>query len=262
MTGMWTAQRLVLQLVFVCLGLAAQSPALSPAPGDTRTGVRAGSVRVNPKDGLKYVWIPPGGFKMGCSPGDTECRPDEQPAHEVAITKGFWLGETPVTQAAYQRVTGSNPSSFEGDNLPVQHVGWDQARSYCHAVGGRLPTEAEWEYAARAGSTGARYGGLAEISWYAKNSGGKTHAVGQKKPNAFGLYDMLGNVWQWTADWYGAAYYRDSPRQDPTGPPGGVMAAVRGGCYGCDPVSVRASGRLSLDGRMRALDFGLRCVGE
>jgi formylglycine-generating enzyme required for sulfatase activity len=246
--------RLVL-IAFVCLSSAAPDPAAAP--------VRAGSVRVNPKDGLKYLWIPPGSFMMGCSPGDTECRPDERPAHEVVINRGFWLGQTPVTQAAYQRVTGSNPSNSKGNNLPVEQVTWDKARSYCQAIGGRLPTEAEWEYAARAGSTGARYGSLAEIAWYVSNSGLRTHEVGRKKPNGFGLYDMLGNVWQWTADWYDdRAYDQAGPRQDPAGPPGAVGRTLRGGSYGSYPMSVRASARLSPAGRMRDWDFGLRCVGE
>ena len=110
------------------------------------------------------------------------------------------MGQTPVTQEAYQRVIGSNPGNFTGARLPVGQVTWDQSKSYCEAVGMRLPTEAEWEYAARAGSPAARYGNLDEIAWYTGNSGSKTHEVGQKKPNDFGLYDMLGNVWQWTAD--------------------------------------------------------------
>jgi formylglycine-generating enzyme required for sulfatase activity len=160
------------------------------------------TTKVNPKDGLKYVWIPPGRFTMGCSEGDTECEDDEKPAHEVTITIGFWLGQTPVTQAAYQRVTGSNPSHFSGSERPVESVSLNDALRYCVAISGRLPTEAEWEYAARAGSTGARYGDVNEIAWYATNSGGRTHDVGQKQASVFGLYDVLGNVWQWTADWY------------------------------------------------------------
>ena len=232
------------------------------ARGPQKATIAARTEKVNSKDGLAYVWIPPGSFMMGCSPGDTECSPDERPAHEVAITKGFWLGRTPVTQGAYQRVTGSNPSNSKGDQRPVEQVTWDKARSYCQAIGGRLPTEAEWEYAARADSTGTRYGSLAEIAWYAKNSGGRTHQVGQKKPNAFGLYDMLGNVWQWTADWYGATYYQAGERRDPTGPPGGEARTLRGGSWGSYPMYVRVSARYWPDQRMRDWDFGLRCVGE
>lgn len=173
-------------------------------------------VRTNPKDGLRYVWTPPGTFTMGCSPGDSERHDDEKPAHRVTITKGFWLGQTEVTQAAYQRVVGTDPSDFKGANLPVEQVSWDQAQAYCQAIGGRLPTEAEWEYAARAGSVQSRYGDIDRIAWYYGNSGGHTHEVAQKEANAWGLYDMLGNVWEWTADGYGG--YAPGSAVDPAGP--------------------------------------------
>jgi len=166
------------------------------------SGPTAGTVRTNPKDGQRYVWIPPGSFMMGCSPFDNECDNDEKPVREVEITKGFLLGETEVTQAAYERVSGSNPSHFKGPDLPVETVNWENARDYCAAIGGRLPTEAEWEYAARAGTTSSRYRDLDEVAWYARNSGQQTHAVKGKKANPWGLYDMLGNVWEWTADAY------------------------------------------------------------
>ncbi len=155
--------------------------------------------RVNPKDGLTYVWIPPGQFMMGCSPGDTECYDDEKPPRAVNIDRGFYLSESEVTQAAYEKVTGKKPSYFRGAKRPVETVAWNDAVGYCQAVGGRLPTEEEWEYAARAGTTGARYGELSRIAWYNDNSGAKTHDVKQKNPNTWGLYDMLGNVWEWTA---------------------------------------------------------------
>jgi formylglycine-generating enzyme required for sulfatase activity len=138
-------------------------------------------VRTNPKDGLRYVWTPPGTFTMGCSPGDSERHDDEKPAHRVTITKGFWLGQTEVTQAAYQRVVGTDPSDFKGANLPVEQVSWDQAQAYCQAIGGRLPTEAEWEYAARAGSVQSRYGDIDRIAWYYGNSGGHTRSRRRKR---------------------------------------------------------------------------------
>ena len=220
----------------------------------------AGMPRINQKDGLKYVWVPPGRFTMGCSMGDTECSHDEQPTHEVIITKGFWLGQTPVTQAAYMRVTGSNPSHFKGNNRPVESITWDEARSYCKAIGGRLPTEAEWEYAARAGSKDARYGSVDEVAWYENNSGGKTHEVGEKQSNALGLYDMLGNVWQWTADWY--AFYQAGREQDPPGPSGSQWRARRGGSWVNSRKYARVSSRLGYEPSRRLCSIGMRCVGE
>ena len=202
----------------------------APVLVDPGTGERfVGAMRawINPKDGLPYVSIEAGSFVMGCSGGDGQCDPDEKPAHRVTITRGFRIGATPVTQAAYQRVIGSNPSNFKGPQLPVETVSWDDARKYCSAVGMRLPTEAEWEYAARAGTTGARYGELDAIAWYGGNSGSKTHDVGTKQPNAWGLYDMLGNVWQWTADWYGP--YAATAATDPAGAASGERRSLRGG---------------------------------
>jgi len=165
---------------------------VASAPPIESAGPKLGDIKVNPKDGLRYVWIPPGTFIMGCSPGDDECYDDEKPPHQVTITKGFWIGQTEVTQEAYQRVIGANPSHFRGDELPVENVNWNEARAYCVAVGMRLPTEAEWEYAARGGNASARYGSLDAVAWYRGNSGGKTHLVGQKQKNAYGLYDMPG----------------------------------------------------------------------
>jgi serine/threonine-protein kinase len=222
--------------------------------------VRAGTTKVNPKDGLTYVWIPPGIFMMGCSPGDAGCYDDEKPAHPVTITRGFWLARTPVTQQAYQRVTGQNPSHFKGANLPVETVNWNEAKSYCEAIGGRLPTEAEWEYAARADSTGARYGNLDEIAWYSENSGGTTHEVGQKRANAFGLHDMLGNVLQFVADRSGK--YESGAQSDPSGAGSGQIRLLRGGSWEYPAVVVRVSSRMWAGPGSRSYLFGLRCVGE
>jgi formylglycine-generating enzyme required for sulfatase activity len=220
--------------------------------------------RENLKDGLTYVWIPPGRFKMGCSPGDKECFDNEKPAHEVTITHGFWMGQTPVTQEAYQRVLGHNPSHFKGPRLPVEEVTWNEAQSYCEAVGMRLPTEAEWEYAARAGSATARYGNLDEVAWYIGNSDGQTHEVGQKQPNAFGLYDVLGNVFQWVADWYGQKYDEQKVAVNPTGPSSGQYRVLRGGAWAYNPRDARASYRYRSgpEPSNRNDNFGFRCAGE
>lgn len=238
--------------------LAAVRAATGPAARQPR--VAAGAKKVNPKDGLTYVWIPPGSFIMGCSPDDSECFDDEKPAHPVTITKGFWVGRAPVTQQAYQRVTGKNPSNFKGASLPVESVNWDEAKAYCAAIGGRLPTEAEWEYSARAGSTGARYGNVDDIAWYSGNSGVQTHEVGQKRRNAFGLHDMLGNVWQWVADWYG--HYPSGAQNDPSGPGSGQQRAARGGSWDNDSRNARVSNRNWSTPGSHSTDIGFRCVGK
>jgi formylglycine-generating enzyme required for sulfatase activity len=160
--------------------------------------------------------------------------------------EGFWVGQTLVTQVAYQRVKGASPSRFRGAQLPVEQVNWDSANSYCQANGGRLPTETEWEYAARGGTTGARYGNLNEIAWYAANSAGTTHEVGKKAPNAFGLDDMLGDVWEWTSGW--AMEGRSRARRGGSWSYSGKWARV----------SVRGEGDRGLDG----LSIGFRFVQD
>jgi formylglycine-generating enzyme required for sulfatase activity len=232
----------------------------------------AGATRVNPKDGLKYVWIPPGTFMMGCSPGDTDCRDDEKPSHQVAITRGFWMGQTPVTVGAYKRFAGATGrqmpeapnfnAGWANENMPIVNVSWDDATAYCAWAGGRLPTEAEWEYAARGGSTEARYGNLDEVGWYDQNSGNQTHDVAQKRANSFGLYDMLGNVWEWVNDWYDQNYYQSSPSQDPQGPASGQYRILRSGSWSYFPRFVRVSHRLGSDPTDGGSGVGFRCGGE
>ena len=236
-------------------------------------------IRVNPTDGLKYVLIPPGSFQMGCSPGDGECEDDEKPRHKVTITEGFWLGQTEVTAGAYKRFAaatgrkmppevdehGQRVNSGWGDDaMPIVNVTWHDARAYCRWAGGRLPTEAEWEYAARGGSTRAHYGPIGEIAWYWDNSGSKPHDVGQKRANGFGLFDMLGNVWEWVNDWYDKDYYKDSPSQDPGGPASEGWPVLRGGAWMDDgSVTVRVSRRYSFpQDTIGDSDLGFRCVGD
>ncbi len=222
----------------------------------------AQKIMVNPLDGLSYVAIGSGSFTMGCSPGDLLCPASEKPAHQVTLTKGFWMGVTAVTQEAYLWVIGTRPSGFKGGpNLPVETVNWTEAQDYCSAVGMRLPTEAEWEYAARAGTTGATYGQIDAIAWHYKNSGKKTHDVGQKQPNAWGLYDMLGNVTQWTGDWY-TDKYQVGNETDPKGPASGQYRTLRGGSWNFASQWVRVSYRDWVVPSGRINSNGFRCVGD
>jgi formylglycine-generating enzyme required for sulfatase activity len=231
-----------------------------PASEVAKSQATTGEVKVNSKDGLKYIWIAPGKFMMGCSPGDAECGTDENPTHEVTLSKGFWIGETEVTQAAYERVTGRNPSSSQGPDLPVESVSWFQANAYCKESGMRLPSEAEWEYAARGGGSGPRPGRLNELVWWVGNSGEKTHEVAQKRPNGYGLYDVLGNVAEWTADWY--AQYPTEAATDPHGPVEGEYRVARGGSSRGAPKFVRVSTRLTRKPGVRGYIIGFRCAGD
>jgi len=240
--------------------IAWRSPTPTPAPA----AASPGGNRVNQKDGLTYVFIPPGEFAMGCSPGDSECRPEEKPAHRVRISRGFWLGQTEVTQTAYQKVMGSNPSHFMGAALPVEQVSWIDADKYCKAAGGRLPTEAEWEYAARAGSTADRYGDSAAIGWTNENSGGTSHPVKSKAANPWGLYDMLGNVWEWVQDWYDEKYYAGRPALDidPNNQTAGQVRVMRGGAWRDRSAISRVGFRNKYRPDLNTWTIGLRCVLE
>ena len=221
---------------------------------------------------MKFTLVPAGTFLMGSTDADKAAQSDERPQHEVRITKAFYLGIHEVTQGQYQAVTGENPSYFKGsDDLPVENVSWLDAVQFCNKLsereslrpyyrkegdqvtiaggnGYRLPTEAEWEYACRAGS-GTAYGfgddaaRLGEFAWFKGNSGDKTHPVGQKQPNAFGLYDMHGNVWEWCWDGYDPDYYKRSPVDDPSGPVDGSNRVFRGGGWNCAAENCRAAYR-------------------
>jgi formylglycine-generating enzyme required for sulfatase activity len=257
-----------------------QPPPPKPAEAPRRavTAPGAPTVRENPKDGLKYVWIPPGTFMMGCSPGDSECEESEKPAHQVTITRGFWIGQTQVTVGAYKRFVQASGRSMPAepdlngralnpgwgnDAMPIVDVTWHNAQAYCSWLGGRLLTEAEWEYAARAGSTEARYGPIEEIAWYSNNSGGQTHDVAQKRPNGFGLYDMLGDVFEWVNDWYDQNFYQNSPSLDPSGPYSGQWHAFRGSGWVSPPGNVRVSRRYTDGPGSGYSPFnGFRCGGE
>jgi formylglycine-generating enzyme required for sulfatase activity len=190
--------------------------------------------------GMEFVLIPAGSFTMGADQNFEEANYDETPQHRVTISKPFYLGKYEVTIGEWVAVMGNNPSKFKGQSNPVEQVSWDDAQVFIHRLNQkeghnryRLPTEAEWDYAARAGSTGAYCfgndaGQLEMYAWYDDNSW-ETHPVGQKQPNAWSLYDMHGNVFEWVQDWYSDTYYRSSPSSDPAGPSSGSARVNRGG---------------------------------
>jgi len=193
---------------------------------------------------IEMLLVPPGTFMMGCSPSDQSgCYSDENPIHEVTLTQSFYLGRYEVTQAQWTAVMGSNPSYHQGafypnsETRPVERVSWNMIQGFETATGLRLPTEAEWEYACRAGTTTAfnlppngtdDENQLDLVAWYFSNSGFETHGVGGKIANNLGLHDMHGNVYEWCEDWYGDSYYAVSPSVDPPGPSGGNYRVLRG----------------------------------
>jgi formylglycine-generating enzyme required for sulfatase activity len=203
---------------------------------------------------IALVRIPAGTFQMGTAQvlsaeGDWS-NDVEHPVHEVRITRAFWMGKFAITQREWQEVMGNNPSYCRsaGPDAPVEQVSWNDTQAFIVKVNSqqtrwtvRLPTEAEWEYASRAGTTGETYGPLDDIAWYKGNNSGATHPVGQKAPNAFGLYDMLGNVWQWCQDWFGP--YTSASLVDPQGPPTGEKRVMKGGCFYCAAIHCRAARR-------------------
>ena len=246
---------------------ASGGPAVtSPARGADRTAAPSGvSVKTNPRDSQAYVWVPPGRFMMGCSAGDSSCEDDEKPAHPVDISSGFWLARTEVTAAQYRKgATAPGTGREERDEtLPAAAVTWAAAKAYCAGVGGRLPAEAEWEYAARAGTGTRYYDSLPAIAWFSETSDERPRPVGTKAPNAFGLHDMLGNVSEWVRDRYYNAYDDSSDHSTVEEPLAGNASAVaRGGSWLSDTRGVRVSRRLEMPPDAEEPHIGFRCAIE
>ena len=266
---------------------------VTPKPPATRER-RAGDLWTEPATGMRFRYIPAGTFQMG-SPEDEEGRDNDETRHEVTLTQGYWMGETEVTQAQWRELMGNNPSSFTacGDDCPVETVNWFEAiafantmsekagRTPCYRVSGangkvagdgltyeaiervdsctgfRLPTEAEWERVARAGTTTSMYAqDVDSLAWYAANSKRTTHPVGMKSANSWGFHDMLGNVYEWTWDWQGA--YPPGHQINPVGPGGGSSRVLRGGSWGSLAQGMRAAYRYSQPPGARFSDYGFR----
>jgi formylglycine-generating enzyme required for sulfatase activity len=262
---------------------------VSTQPAGTKNpsgDVRAPNLTVDLGNGVQMEFVPiqPGSFQMG-----EDKWYEGHPVHGVTISKPFYLGKHEVTQAQWQAVMGNNPSKFKdcGGNCPVENVFWDDAQEFIKRLNARgddqtyrLPTEAEWEYAARAGTSGAYAGNLDAMAWYGNNSGNskldadkidtsnynkrladngnKTHPVGTKQPNAWGLYDMNGNVWEWCQDWF--AEYSGIPAIDPSGPVSGERRVARGGSWSSFGSNERSAYRFSWRPNLGGYSFGLRVV--
>ena len=224
------------------------------------------ATETDPVTGMSFVWVEGGCFEMGSVRG----KDDEKPVHKVCVD-GFWMGKFEVTQGEWEKVMGTNPSTFKGSDRPVDHVSWNDAQEFIARLnqntGKRygLPTEAQWEFAARGGvkSNGFEYAGsnvVNEVAWYKANSGGATIPVGRKLPNELGLYDMSGNVWEWCQDWASNNYYRWSPSENPSGPESGSFRVFRSGAYNSPPDYVSASHRYWGEPDWRQSNNGFRLV--
>ncbi|MDD5091553.1 MAG: formylglycine-generating enzyme family protein [Candidatus Wallbacteria bacterium] len=210
------------------------------------------TMTVNIGSPIELVWIPPGEFMMGSPLGEIGQEECEQPQHKVVISKGFWLGKYEVTQEQWQNVTLHNPCQTKNNKLPVHNVSWRECRDFILHLNERkrgyfrLPTEAEWEYACRAGSdTGYYWGELMkdEYCWNSGNSSKRTQQVGKKKPNNWGLYDMSGNALEWVEDFFNDKFYEKSPEIDPFSRENSGMVCARGGSWMSSDSQLRSSAR-------------------
>jgi formylglycine-generating enzyme required for sulfatase activity len=251
------------RLLFVALALIGPTRAEDPARE---------SNRVIADLALDLIWVEPGTFMMGSANDEPERNKAEGPRTRVTLTRGFWLGRTEVTQAQYEAITGVNPSTFktDGGNRPVEHVSWLDAMAFCRKltererIAGRLPgsyvytlpTEAQWEYAHRAGATGAYPGEPDATSWYDRNSDATTHPVATKRANPWGFHDMAGNILEWCYDWYGD--YRGGAVTDPTGPGRGHYRIARGGSWRTDASLGRCAARSGGSEARRDYTIGFR----
>ncbi|MBP7867363.1 MAG: formylglycine-generating enzyme family protein [Acidobacteria bacterium] len=260
---------LVFVLVLIILASRPSKPVSTRPPASrpaAKTAPPKGGAEGAPETntlGMTFVRLSPGRFVRGSSLGD----PEERPLHGVTLTRPFALQTTEVTQAQWKVFMENNPSTFKGDDRPVENVSWEEAQEFVRRLnkadpgkGYRLPTEAEWEYACRAGRTSTRYGLPDTIAWHGGNAGGTTHPVGTRRPNRWGLYDMLGNVAEWCADGYGD--YGTEPLEDPVGPAESETRVSRGGSILVEGRDLRASRRSHHTPRFRYPDLGFRLARD
>jgi formylglycine-generating enzyme required for sulfatase activity len=259
-------RHLVLAFFLLGNGILSSFPAGADNIGVTKGGDGGeGRNRTIPELNLELIWVEPGTFTMGSSTDESQRTKAEGPRMEVTLTRGFWLGKTEVTQGQYEKIAGKNPSAFKevGEHAPVERVSWLDAMAFCKKLSdqeraaGRLPagyayalpTEAQWEYAYRAGTIGEYPEEPNAMAWSEKNSGETTHPVGLRRPNKWGFFDMAGNVLEWTFDWYGD--YRGEAVTDPRGPRRGYYRTARGGSWRTELRLCRSAARSGgSEGRM------------
>ena len=250
------------------LAAGAAEPPSQPATQPSTQPAKEFTLDLGNKVTMKLVQIPAGKFLMGSPNDEKGHRGDEGPRREVTISKPFYIGVYEVTQEQYEQVMGNNPSDFKGPTKPVDSVSWDDAVEFCKKLSqktgktARLPTEAQWEHACRAGSKtrfccGDDDDEMSDYAWHFNNGKVGTHEVGQKKPNAFGLYDMHGNIWEWCGDWY-ANSYANAKNVDPTGPDSGSYRVLRGGSRSGYPDRSRSAVHVGRSPDLRNRDFGFR----
>ena len=269
---MKTTKAIVFTMIVIGSALLGQAagaaePSTSPATQPSPQPAKELTLDLGNNVSMKLALIPAGKFLMGAK-NEEDLSDDEAPLHNVTISKPFYMGIYPVTQSQWAEVMATTlaqqrdkankdwPFFGEGADNPIYYVSWEEAAEFCTKLSkktGRtvkLPTEAQWEYACRAGSRtkfgfGANEEDFGDYAWYTKNSDEKTHPVGQKKPNTWGLYDMHGNVWEWCRDWYDKDYYSATGNVlDPQGPEDGAFRVLRGGCWGQVPLRCRSASRM------------------
>ena len=247
--------------------LSSSSAASNALSSDNKSSAFANVLPIT-VNGITFnmIKVDGGTFTMGATPEQENPHQFEEPTHQVTLSS-YYIGETEVTQELWKAVMGNNPSNFKGDNLPVENVSWEDSQTFIGKLNDltgkrfRLPTEAEWEYAARGGkrSNHTQYSGssnIDDVAWYSGNSGSKTHPVKTKKPNEFGLYDMSGNVNEWCQDWYGS--YSSNAQTNPTGPGSGAYRVFRGGTWSIFGWFCRSSFRGNSSPGYRGYGLGFR----
>lgn len=257
------------------------------APWLHEAGRRFSSPAVNPRDELQYVWVPAISFMMGCVPDDSDCDYDEKPRHLISLTRGYWIGQTEVTVEAYQHFASAAgigmpegpvfDANWHNRNRPIVNVSWNEANGYCEWAGARLPTEAEWERAARSNRDGVRYPWGNPINHenanYGTDDGSKGLALGRDRweftspvasfdPNGLGLYDVSGNAMEWVKDLYADKYYAGTPSVDPRGPTTGTERVLKGGSWFNGPRYQRVSFRIKAEPGKRLSYVGFRCATD